>query len=90
MLNFLAELSVCPVLNIVQAQEVMTKIIEIGFDTNDVGPKAVEGQKNYLAGFIDAMFMLGRIEEEVRAALHSMYFEGFSEEFAIELPPEPA
>jgi hypothetical protein len=43
---------------------------------NDTCSGHVEGQKNYLAGVVDTLFRIGKINEPTRAMLHLIFFDG--------------
>lgn len=49
---------------------------------NDTCLGHVEGQKNYLAGVIDTLFRIGKINEQTRTILHLIFFEGIEIEEA--------
>lgn len=54
------------------------KILDIMNDwPREVGQSEVENQRNYLAGVIDTWFDCEKITEQIRAILHSIYFEGW-------------
>jgi len=72
-------------LSLESAEEKIHSIFNTCFPPGDVGAAAVEGQRNFISGFIFCMLDQKIIEKSVHDILHAMFFEGMCREMAIEM-----
>lgn len=71
-------------LSLSDVENFIEQTFNLCFSPRDVG-EHVEGQRSYIAGVVDTMFRLGKIDEKIRSYFHLVYNEGLFCEDAFKI-----
>ena len=71
-----------PLYSLAECEDLILEAIKD--DGGLIGEREVDNCRIFLSGFITGLSILGKISDDVRAVLHSVYVEGWDKYVAIE------